>query len=387
MKKKAVIISCFNYYENRLKYIEEELKKKNYEVIYIHSNFDHISKKNIVKPESLSSKVIEVPEYTKNLSLKRIYSHYIFSKKVYENLKKINPDLVYSIIPPNFLSLFVSLYKKKKKKTTVVFDIYDLWPETFPMKKMKRTVNIFLKPWSMIRDISINKADLIITECNLYKSKLGLDSHLSSIESGTLYLTKMEKEYEGEVIKNNLNSYSNKGLLKISYLGSINNIIDIEAIILILKYINTKKKIELNIIGNGEKKTDLLNSLNKAEIKYIDHGAIFSFNEKQKILGQCQLAINIMKPTVEVGLTMKSIEYFQYGLPLINNIKSDTFDIVEKYDIGFNIGEDISKLDELLSITEIEKKMMRLRARKVFEELFSEKAFKKQLKQIFLNIK
>lgn len=41
-----------------------------------------------------------------------------------------------------------------------------------------------------------------------------------------------------------------------------------------------------------------------------------------------------MKDNVCVGLTMKSIDYFQHGLPIINNIQEDTTEIVKQYKVG-----------------------------------------------------
>jgi hypothetical protein len=44
-----------------------------------------------------------------------------------------------------------------------------------------------------------------------------------------------------------------------------------------------------------------------------------------------------MKDTVCVGLTMKSIDYFQARLPILNSIQADTAKIVDEYRIGINI--------------------------------------------------
>jgi hypothetical protein len=43
-----------------------------------------------------------------------------------------------------------------------------------------------------------------------------------------------------------------------------------------------------------------------------------------------------MKPGVCVGLTMKSIEYLSHSLPLINNIRGDTAQLVRDLKIGVN---------------------------------------------------
>ena len=78
--------------------------------------------------------------------------------------------------------------------------------------------------------------------------------------------------------------------------------------------------------------------------------------------------INMMKPGICVGLTMKSIDYFCYGLPLINNIPGDTWKLVEKEQIGINhqrnaVNGSVDKLFTLLEdgkIPEIRRRMQEL---------------------------
>lgn len=43
-----------------------------------------------------------------------------------------------------------------------------------------------------------------------------------------------------------------------------------------------------------------------------------------------------MKKDVLVGLTMKSLDYFKNGIPIINNINGDTWEFVENYGVGIN---------------------------------------------------
>ena len=69
--------------------------------------------------------------------------------------------------------------------------------------------------------------------------------------------------------------------------------------------------------------------------------------EKINILAPCDYALNIMKDNVSVGLTIKSIDYLSYGLPLINNIKGDTWKLINDEKIGLNIcdGLILSRID------------------------------------------
>jgi hypothetical protein len=89
-----------------------------------------------------------------------------------------------------------------------------------------------------------------------------------------------------------------------------------------------------------------------------------------------------MKDTVNVGLTMKSIDYLQHGLPLINNIPEDTYILISKYNIGINAIDllDFAKQIETIKCLEIIE--MKNNSIKTFKELFSEKSFNSKMKNV-----
>ena len=85
-----------------------------------------------------------------------------------------------------------------------------------------------------------------------------------------------------------------------------------------------------------------------------------------------------MKQSVVVGLTMKSIDYFEGGLPIINNIHGDTWEIVLREKIGYNIDKEKNCKD----IIKYEAKM-RERVRKVYEREFGIDTFRKKVQLHF----
>jgi hypothetical protein len=90
-----------------------------------------------------------------------------------------------------------------------------------------------------------------------------------------------------------------------------------------------------------------------------------------------------MKDSVCVGLTMKSIDYFQHGLPIINNIPADTTEIVEKYGVGLNVKENIS-VDLIKNNENFNGLLMELRRNncgELFIERFSMDSFKAKLRK------
>ena len=84
-----------------------------------------------------------------------------------------------------------------------------------------------------------------------------------------------------------------------------------------------------------------------------------------------------MKNSVFVGLTMKSMDYFEGGLPIINNIHGDTWDMIDENGIGVNISfntgyKNFGKYD-----IDTRKKV-----RSVFEKAFSKDAFNNKVVSI-----
>lgn len=373
---RAVLISCFDYYENRIKFIENYLLEKGFEITIICSDFDHIEKSKKIYRQANYIMVDTIPYY-KNLSFKRIYSHYNFTKKVLEKVEQLKPDLLWVMIPPNYLTKKLGNYRKKAK-FLLIYDLIDMWPETIPIKE-STLYKIPFEFWKNLRNNFLNKADLVITECSLYQEQLKYI--VSKEKMKTLYLAK-------EMNENVIRKKTLKSKICMCYLGSINNIIDIELIIKLLQEIKKYKSVVLHIIGDGENKQALLEALLEADIEVEDHGKIFNEIEKIKVFDQCHFGLNIMKRDVYVGLTMKSIDYFCAGLPIISNIPADTESLVDKYSAGFNVTKNSLKKvsKEIVKLNEDNYLKMTKQTQKMYNENFSAEAFNKKFKTILKDL-
>lgn len=321
---KALIITCFESNDERVKYVYETLNRRTCDVKVISSDFSH-GNKALRKNTPDYYELIKTKPYNKNLSIDRINSHKQFAKDAFDVVRNEKPDLIWLMIPANSLLKEAKKYKKENNDTKIIVDVIDMWPESLPVKYNK---NLFpLNIWKNIRKNNIDCADLVVSECNMYRNILEKE-YSGNIE--TLYWAKDNKDFIDI-----LDLPENK--LSLCYLGSINNIIDINKIKDIVSTSN--KPITLHIIGAGENKEDMINKLSQI-CEVIDHGVVMDENEKAKILNKCHAGINIYKDNLYIGLTMKCIDYFKYGLPIINNIKSDTWDMVDKYKVGINVYDD-----------------------------------------------
>lgn len=370
-KLNICIVNCFDTYEQRVDLLTETLKGYGHNVVVLASDYRHIDK--CKRTEAKEGYIFfNAQPYKKNLSIKRMKSHMSLSKKISDYIeKKIDSfDLIYALIPPNSVVKDLCLLKREHPEIIIIFDLIDLWPETMPVGKMKNMPPFTY--WRNLRDKHLNAADLVVTECELYRKKLSCV--LKDIKTVTLYLARKYDEYIPAL-------HLPDEKISLCYLGSINNIIDINAIESVVRRFQKIKPIELHIIGDGENRENLISRMKSIGADVIYHGKIYDRKEKQYIFDGCHFGLNIMKSSVCVGLTMKSIDYFEFGLPIINNIKGDTWDIVESANIGFNWDEGAD-----MKIFSEYPLHWRKEVRLYFENNLTNTAFKKNISDILLFI-
>lgn len=320
---KVAIVNCFDTFMDREASLRRFFMERGDDVTAIVSDFLHVEKKTRTSaPEGYT--LVHAKPYQKNLSVKRMASHACYAKTVTHTLEEGDWDLIWVIAPPNSLIAQCGKYRQHHPETKLVIDINDLWPESFPIEKIK-----WLPPfavWRGLRNRYLPYADAIVTECGLFQTRLSLPDDRCT----TIYLCKQEKQTECPVRALNSNEIS------LCYLGSINHIIDIQAISEIIQSISQVSPVTLHVIGDGENREQLLSCAETAGAKVVYHGVVYDEAEKLRIFSQCHFGLNVMRSSVCVGLTMKSMDYFAAGLPLINNIAGDTWDLIEQCGFGLN---------------------------------------------------
>lgn len=366
---KIAIITNSSSYEPRAHMAADLFIRQGHQVIMILSDFIHREKVKGREAKEGSIFIDTVP-YKHNLSFRRLYSHYNFAKKVYTYVKNADYDLLYVLIPANSLVKYMALYKRQYHKGLII-DILDMWPESLPLDFLKNIWPVSI--WASMRNKNLKYADLVITECDLFQKKLNTYLVPSSVIN--VY---WPREIEDVVT---LNTGKADGKIHICYLGSINHIIDINFIVELLSCIQKHKSVNLHIIGDGENKDELLRRLDLAGINTSFHGSIYEESEKMRILSTCDYGLNIMKRSVCVGITMKSVDYMYAGLKVINNIKGDTWELIEKYEIGYNCDyEDLEVVAKEIAEEKVNKES-KAAVRKCYLRNFSKGAYENSMEK------
>ncbi|MCJ1993299.1 glycosyltransferase family 4 protein [Lactococcus piscium] len=363
--KKAFLIHYDGYYDIRLKNLEKTLVDRGYKVTLLFSDFDHYKKEKKTYSNK-NIKLIHVNEYKKNISLRRIISYLSFAKQIKKIIRDEVPDLIYAIIPPNTLAHVLGSFKSKNPNTKVIFDVFDLYPEQMP--KLSNT--IVAKFWGNIRNKNLKKVDYVVLECSYYKNVLS--KYLNENKSSVLYLNrpKIENPYEFNW---------NDKQIDIVYLGSINHHIDIDKIVSFLKVLNKRKKVVLHIIGDGEKAIEFNNRVQAQDIETNFYGIVFDDKKKREILQKCQYGLNVYRKNLGIGLTMKSVEYYQIGLPIINAGIYDSKVMIEKFGAGFSLESEEELATKISNLTHEEWSEHHSLTLKVFEHYFCTPKYRQNL--------
>ncbi len=369
---RAVIVTNSSSYEPRAERVGEFLKSCGHQVLWLESDFNHREKRKEERHLAGHQYIDTVP-YKKNMSVRRLYSQYDFARKAVKILERQQVDLLYFLIPANSL-VPAAARLKEKCRARLVLDIIDLWPESLPVKRLKKFWPV--QCWRRLRDDHLSAADLVLTECRLYQDILKLRENAGIEETGVMYWPKEKEAGEIPVFR------PDKERLHIAYLGSVNHIIDMDSIVNILEKVNQKKKVLLHIVGDGESRDIFLQKLRSSGIETNYYGIVYEEEKKKQIFERCSFGINMMKESVCVGLTMKSVDYFCYGLPLINNIQGDTWELVEQYGIGVNCRQGGAEewAEKILEVSETIQNRREL-MRRLYEQMFTWQAMEQVLKE------
>ncbi len=316
-----------------MKWVMGFFKKNNYDTIYLYADYDHFTKKENINIRECGEK-IHVKKYKKNISLKRLYSHYVFAEKVRERIEDIKPDIIYCTIPPNYLVKELSDYKYTHPNTKLIYDVYDMWPESIPYANKIKVLKFPFAIWRGFRSRNISKADLVL--CVSEQGKKALIPELNSTPVRVL----KPMISIGEVPK----YHPNIEIFSFCYLGMINHITDINLGVHILGELAKKKPTVLHIIGDGQNLYEFVKKLKEKKVKVICHGCVFDLKKKNEIFEMCNMGLNIPRKEIDSTMSLKAMEYLRAGLPFINNANGDIRRVVEEDGCGLNYRGDVANL-------------------------------------------
>lgn len=283
--------------------------------------------------------LIEEPGYNKNLSLKRVYSHYFFSINLKKYLhKRHKPDVIYCAVPSLDVGNVILNYAKKNNVKFII-DIQDLWPEAFNIAfNVPILKNIMFYPFYKKADKIYSNADAIVSVSETYKMRaLKIRKNKDSVPALSVFLGTDLNDFDKFTEVPKLSKSNNE--LWLVYIGTLGHNYDLTTVIDSLRILSKEKSInniKFIVIGDGPLRKKFEIYARKKQINFHFFGNL-NYGKMVSILKMCDIAVNPITKGAAGSIINKVADYAAAALPVINTQESEEYrKLVIDYNIGFN---------------------------------------------------
>lgn len=324
---------------DRFKYLANLLVNKGHTVELITSDFEH-HKKNYRNPKDTEQFSFEVTlihemKYQKNVSIKRLFSHFIFSINLIKYLKsKKDYEVVYCSMPP-LMSTYIAQRYSKKRNINFYIDIQDLWPEAFTIALKNSFISkMVLWPLKKLANTIYKNSQGVIAVSETYMKRASSIAK-KDIKAIKVFLGTDLSNFDKYLLKDN--SFNIGSFFEIVYLGNLGYSYDLESVIKAINQLNMKgyKDIRFVVIGDGPYKSTFEDLSRDLNINAVFTGKL-DYNQLVPLIKKCDLAVNPIKKGA-ASIVNKVGDYASAGLAVINTQDSLEYrNMIDKYKIGLN---------------------------------------------------
>lgn len=378
LRKKILIVAPYVTFPdepgaNRFIAIAGLLSEK-YNVTLITSRFCHILKKHREKKINLDKVnviFIDEPGYERNVSIERLYSHYIFCENFKKFLSeyKFNIDLVYSAYPL-IKTNYILGRMKKIKKYKLIMDIQDIWPEAIsgPIPLFSNMIGkFFMFPISQYANKTYSYADALVAVSETYLERADVRDMKEEYKE-VVYIGADDLHFSSELNK------SNRKKIIATYIGTMAGSYDLETVL--RAAVLCDDQVEIQFIGTGPHE-EKLKKINAELGGYVKFMGAMSYDLAMEKLKYSDIAINPLKSTAQQSITNKLSDYFCCGLPILSC--QENLEVQELLAIGggmhyqSNNSEDLAKKLILLAKDRTELDKMSAINKKIAQDYFLRK--------------
>lgn len=375
----------------------KKFSKENYNIDIICGSFVHDRKEEIlnkgekyrlINGEGIKYHILSGILYKSKIVRMLSMIQFFFKVLLFSKKLKDKPDIIYASSPHPFNGL-AGMYLARKYKCPFILEIRDLWPETWVAMGATTKKSILYKVFAYIEKVLYKNADKIVTlTANKdYYISVGVDEKKVEIVSNGVDLEKYDSLVDEESpIKLSENKFN------ILYTGAHGTANCLEFILEVAKLLKDDN-IMFNLIGEGEKKEELIKKAEEYNLKNIKFYPPINKNFIPSTLknGDAMILPVRNKPLYKYGISPnKMYEYFASSRPIIfsGNVAND---MVKEANAGISVeAENVEKIKKailsLYNMSRDKREVLGKNGRKYVEENYDIKILSKKIEKIILNL-
>lgn len=383
--------------KGRFLYLGEMLCERGHHVEMIVSDFDHGPKQHraegSVKQEAYKTKIttLHEPGYPNNISLKRLWSHYVWGRNVEKYLKSIpKPDVIYSAIPSLTANVRAAQFCKKNGIKYII-DVQDLWPEAFVLAIKNKLLQQAFKPIAWYINRAYRAADVVVAVSETYMNR-ALEVNRKNAKGVSVFLGNDGALFDEA--RDSLVVEKPEGLLQLCYIGTLGYSYDLKCAIDAVSIYNQQKDIppmQFLVMGGGPLIDEFENYAKEKKIDVIFTGSL-PYPEMVARMCNCDILINPIVKGAAQSITNKVGDYALAGLPVVSTQENKEYrQLVDRYMCGINcrVGNAQDVADALVKLARDPelRKQMGVSARRFGKEKFDRRETYQEIVKVVEDIK
>ncbi|MCP4214730.1 MAG: glycosyltransferase family 4 protein [bacterium] len=264
------------------------------------------------------------------------------------------PDIVVgATVHP--LAAFSASALARKLKRPFIFEIGDLWPQTFIDMGIWKEKSMLSRFFKSIEKRTVKRADGIIVFSPLAVKYLSRqygypEDKISLIPNGVRTESFNQGKSESDYFK------APEECFKLVYLGSIEQVHGLDTLLEAMALLKDHKSIKLFMVGAGKKREPYMAMCKARGIDNVQWVGAVPKAEVLSVLKQAD-ALYLSTGKVLYGSENKLYDYLLAGKPIVAGVYGDHNDFVEQLNVGLSVSQDSPEkiTDAILKIQAIDK--------------------------------
>ncbi|MBC9229536.1 glycosyltransferase family 4 protein [bacterium SPL81] len=326
-------------------------------------------------------------------ALKRIlnYISFAFMATLFGIFATKKADVIYAYHPPLTVGL-AAIFIKLFRRTPVVYDIQDMWPDTLKATGMLNNQKILNFVGSICR-LVYYFVDHIVVLCPGFKKLLnerGVPSDKVTViynwcdENSLIQTQPIKVDYQN-LLKDRFN---------IIFAGNMGKAQSLDTILDVAKKLKLQAKIQFVFVGGGTETDRLKQRASDENIENIVFIPRMPMSEVGSVLSHADLLLVHLKrdPLFEITVPSKTQAYMAIGKPLLMAVSGDAADLVQdarcgRLAISEEVGSITSAILEIYHLSEEEQRQLGLNAKQFYQENLSLSSGTQKFIEIFKRVK